>query len=423
MTSRAAIERIQLERLRALLSLTLESNAFHGPRLRAAGINEPVGSLEDFTFRAPFTFKHELAEDQRRRPPYGSNLSSPLADYCRMHQTSGTTAAPLRWLDTAESWSTLIDSWVRVFEASGVTRDDRMLFPFAFGPFCGFWMAFEASVRMGCLTIPAGGLRSSGRLQMLLDNEITAFCATPTYAIRLGQAAREEGFDLSRSKVRTIIAAGEPGAGIPATRALIERLWPGARLKDHHGMTEVGPVTYECAVIPRRLHVMEESYLAEVLNPETLQPVGPGGTGELALTTLTRGASPAIRYRTRDIVRRAAETVCTCGSAELAFEGGILGRTDDMATIRGVNLYPSAVEEVIRADGSVDEFRVEIRGDGAGLKGVALQVESADPEAGRRVEEALHRAFGLRFAVEMVDPGTLPRFEAKSKRWVHEPAR
>ncbi len=417
MTTRAAIETVQLQRLQSLLSLVLESNAFYGAKLRRAGVDRPVDSLAEFSERAPFSFKSEFAEDQRLNPPYGTNLSFPQARYCRMHQTSGTTAAPLRWLDTAESWSTLLDSWVRVLQASGVTAEDRVLFPFAFGPFCGFWMAFEAAERLGCLVLPAGGLRSAGRLQMLLDNEATAFCATPTYAIRLGQAAREEGFDLSRADERTIIAAGEPGASIPSTRALIEELWPGAKLKDHHGMTEVGPVTYECPLSPGRLHVMEESYLAEVLDPETLLPVEPGQSGELVLTTLTRGASPAIRYRTRDMVQRSSEAVCTCGTAELALEGGILGRTDDMVAVRGVNLYPGAVEEVIRADRAIEEFRVEVSGD-EGLKDVSLRIESADPMAAERLEQALHRAFGLRFSVANAAPGELPRFEAKAKRWV-----
>ena len=289
---RAAIESQQLVRLQALVELTLASNPFYGRKLRAAGVERAPSSLAGFTATAPLTRKQDFVDDQRAHPPYGTNLAFPLDRYRRMHQTSGTTAAPVRWLDTAESWSALLDGWVRVFQASGVNRHDRVFFPFAFGPFCGFWMAFEAAVRLGCLALPAGGLRSAGRLQMLLDNEATAFCATPTYAIRLGQAAREEGFELSRSKIRTILVAGEPGGGIPSTRALIESLWPGASVKDHHGMTEVGPVTYECPLHPRRLHVMEQDYLAEVLDPDTLEPVAPGELGELILTTLHRTASP-----------------------------------------------------------------------------------------------------------------------------------
>ena len=416
MSSRAAIQVRQLEKVQTLLDVVLRSNPFYGEKLRAAGVDGPTGSLSDFSARIPFTTKHELVENQRVHPPYGTNLSFPMSDYRRFHQTSGTTATPLRWLDTAESWSALLDSWVRVFESSGVTRDDRVLFPFAFGPFCGFWMAFEAAERLGCLVIPAGGLRSAGRLQLLFDNEATVFCATPTYAIRLGLAAREEGFDLSGSPVRTIIAAGEPGASLPSTRALIEDLWPGAKLRDHHGMTEVGPVTYECPDHAGRLHVMEDAYLGEVLDAETLRPVAPGEIGELVLTTLDRAASPAIRYRTRDVVRLSEDAVCSCGSSELAFEGGILARSDDMITIRGVNLYPSAVEEVVRAEGEVDEFRVMVTGDD-GLKAVTLEVEAA-PQVAPRLEESLHRAFGLRFNVQAVPPHSLPRFEAKAKRWL-----
>jgi len=421
MSADASIAALQLARVRVLIERSLESNPFYGEKLREAGVRGTPESLAEFSSSTPFTFKSDFVEDQHDHPPYGTNRSQPLGDYCRMHQTSGTTAAPLRWLDTHESWSGLLDSWVRVFEESGVTAADRVMFPFAFGPFCGFWMAFEAAVRMGAMALPAGGLRSAGRLEMLLANEATVVCATPTYAVRLGQAAREEGFDLTRSKVRTILVAGEPGGSIPSTRALIEELWPGARVKDHHGMTEVGPVTYECKNKVGRLHVMEDAYLAEILDTETLEPVVSGESGELVLTTLGRVACPAIRYRTRDIVRRGADGVCECGSQELALEGGIVGRADDMASIRGVNVYPSAVEDVVRADGGVAEFRVKISGD-AGLKSIALEVEPTGGVDGAvlapRLEDALHRALGLRFQVDAVAPGSLPRFEAKAKRWV-----
>lgn len=420
MPSAEDIESEQLGRLRTLVEQTLASNPFYGARLREAGIDAAPGSVAEFLERAPFTEKADFVADQQANPPYGTNRAFPLEEYRRMHQTSGTTSKPLRWLDTGESWSAMLDGWVRVLEASGVTAEDRVLFPFAFGPFCGFWMAFEAAVRMGCLALPGGGLRSAGRLQMMLDNEATAFCSTPTYAIRLGQTLREEGFDPADFAIRTIIPAGEPGAGIPATRAKIEELWPEATIKDHHGMTEVGPVTYECPAVACRLHVMESSFLAEVLDTETLEPVGPGETGELVLTTLDRVAAPAIRYRTRDMVQRAAAGVCACGSAELALDGGILGRTDDMVTVRGVNLYPSGVEAVVRGERGAGEYRVEIS-DAGGLKDVRLLVEPEGEGVGDlvgRLEGSLHKAFGLRFAVEAVEVGSLPRFEAKAKRWI-----
>src|SRR5205085_10581111 len=146
----------------------------------------------------------------------------------------------------------------------------------------------EAGIRQGCLCLPGGGMSSAARLRAILDNEVTVLCCTPTYAVRLGEVAVEEGIRLAESRVRAILVAGEPGAGIPATRARIERLWPGARLWDHHGMTEIGPVSFECPARQRVLHVMEERFIPEVLDPETLRPAEPGAPGELVLTNLGR---------------------------------------------------------------------------------------------------------------------------------------
>ena len=225
----------------------------------------------------PFTFKREIAADQLRHPPFGSNLTYPPEQYTRFSQTSGTTGTPLRWLDTPESWEWMLDCWARVYRAAGAGPHDRVFFPFSFGPFLGFWLAFEAAVRMGCLAIPGGGMRSAGRLQTILDNEVTVLCATPSYALRLAEVAAEEGIDLSASKVRRIIVAGEPGGSIPATRALIESRWCGARVLDHHGMTEIGPVSYECPERKGVLHIMEHAYIPRMIDPDSLERVGPGG--------------------------------------------------------------------------------------------------------------------------------------------------
>jgi phenylacetate-CoA ligase len=409
---RDAITSHQLEQLRALLPALLATNRFYAAKLhdiepRPSGSG--VFNLTDFVRCVPFTFKSELIEDQAKNPPYGSNLTDELVRYSRFSQTSGTTGVPMRWLDTPESWSWMVDCWTRVFRSAGVTPEDRVFFPFSFGPFLGFWVAFDAATRMGCLAIPGGGMRSSWRLQVLLDNQVTVLCCTPTYAVRLAEVAAQEGIDLNAGKVRRIIVAGEPGGSIPATRALIEKLWPGARVADHHGMTETGPVSYECPERLGILHIMELAYFPEVLE-----------TGELVLTNLGRTSSPLLRYRTGDIVRPASEPQCRCGSYELAIEGGILGRADDMVVVRGVNLYPTAVEEVVRGCG-VAEFRVEMNRDRA-LTEMSIQIELSladDAEAlRRRVAEALQNAFALRVAVSCVPYGTLPRFEGKAKRWV-----
>ena len=415
---RAALEAHQLAALRELAAKVRAGNRFYGDRFPAG---DPT-SLADFVERFPLTTKQDFVDDQLANPMYGSNLTFPIESYSRFHQTSGTTSAPLRWLDTPESWESMMECWGRIFEAAGLTSADRVFFPFSFGPFIAFWLAFEQAARMGCLAIPGGGLRSAGRLETILDNDVTAMCATPTYAIRLAETAAELGVDLSKSKIKTIIVAGEPGGSIPATRALIERLWPGARVFDHHGLTEVGPVSYESRDHPGILHIIEASYFPEVLDPATLEPVGPGETGELILTNLGRTGMPAIRYRTRDTVRRSARPAEELGSCELALDGGIIGRADDMVVIRGINLYPSAVEDLLRDDGGVSEFRVELSEE-RGLHQVSVQVErsSADTDPAtleQRIQAALHRVFSLQCTVECVDEGSLPRFEAKSRRWI-----
>ncbi len=417
---RASIEAHQLQHLRRVLAAVLSSNPFYSAKL--AGVSAKIASLEEYSHSVPFTFKQELVDDQNAHPPYGSNLTFPVERYSRFNQTSGTTGHPLRWLDTSESWSWMLDCWTRVYQSAGVGPNDRVFFPFSFGPFLGFWVAFEAATRLGCLSIPGGGMRSSARVQTILDNHATVLCSTPTYAIRLAEVAAEEGFDLSASQVRRIIVAGEPGGGIPATRALIERLWPGAKVTDHHGMTEVGPVSYECPARPGVLHVIETAYFAEVVDPGSLEPVGPGGTGELVLTNLGRVGSPLLRYRTRDVVRRASQVRCECGSSELALEGGILGRSDDMVVVRGVNLYPSAVEEVIRSCHGVGEFRVEVDSHRT-LSELSFEIEPESAQVNahdlaHQVESALRKAFSLRVAVSAVPCGTLPRFEGKARRWI-----
>ena len=323
-SSREELERIQLAKLRKLLGVVRPANAFYETKLGQAGIDDSVASLAAFRANCPFTTKPELAADHQANPPYGSNLTFPLERYTRVHQTSGTSGAPLRWLDTPESWQWMIDNWCDIFSAAGVAANDRVFFAFSFGPFIGFWLAFEAGEALGALSIPGGGLSSAARLRAIFTHDANVLCCTPTYALRLAEVAKEEGIDLAKSPVRTIVVAGEPGGSIPATRARLEEAWPGATVFDHHGMTEVGPVTHQCPAQAGVLHVLEEAYLPEIIHPKTTEPVAAGGTGELVLTTLGRHGSPLIRYRTGDLVT-AAESPCPvaastsrCRAASLA---------------------------------------------------------------------------------------------------------
>ena len=419
---RSTLEAHQLAQLRHLLATLLPTNLFYSPKLRAANVHANIGSLEEFFERVPFTRKQELIGDQRDHPPYGSNLTWPLERYTRFSQTSGTSGQPMRWLDTRESWTWMLDNWARVYRAAEISSSDTIFFAFSFGPFLGFWTAFEAATRLGCLSIPGGGMRSSARLRAIMDNGATVLCSTPTYAIRLAEVAAEEKIDLAAGKIRRIIVAGEPGGSIPGTRAYIERLWHGSAVVDHHGMTETGPVSYGCPKKQNVLHVIESAYIPEVIDPATGRAVPPGGTGELVLTNLGRTGSPLLRYRTCDLVRTAENPRCECGTYDLALSGGILGRTDDMVVVRGVNVYPGAVEDIIRGLDGVAEYRVEVRTNHA-LTQLRIQVEPFPQQEDaailtKRLEVALGNAFGLRIPVSSVPSGTLPRFEMKAQRWV-----
>jgi len=418
--ARHELGRRQLRRLRRLLGELSQSNSFYAPRLRAAGLDQGLDRLEDLS-RLPPTTKAELVDDQLRQPPYGTNLTYPLERYSRFHQTSGTSGQPLRWLDTPESFAVLREVWRRVFDVAGVDASDRLLFPFSFGPFLGFWVAFDAAAEMGCLCLSGGGVSTVARLRMLLDNQVTVVCATPTYAVHLAEVAAQQGIDLPRSSVERLIVAGEPGGSVPATRQRLAELW-GAEVFDHHGMTEVGPVSFPNPEHPGVLHIAEDSFLAEVVDPETLRPVAPGEVGELLLTTLRRYGSPLLRYRTGDLVRPSKRSSEQLGIPELALEGGILARADDMRVVRGVNLFPSAVEQVVRSQDGIGEYQVRQLTRGAMME-IEIHFEPVAESAvaadlARNLETALRDAFQLRIPVQAVERGSLPRFELKAKRWV-----
>lgn len=415
--SRAALEREQRARLAAMLAKVCAHNPFQ--RARLAGI--AFDAQRDDLSVLPLTSRAELQADQERHPPFGTNLTCPLARYCRYHQTSGTNGKPLRWLDTAESWAWWLKCWRHIYSAAGVTAGDHLVFPFSFGPFIGFWSAFEAAAGMGHLCLPAGGMSTSARLRYIIDNQATVVCCTPTYALRMGERAQAEGIDLASSPVRALIVAGEPGGGIPATRRRIEAMW-GARLYDHVGMTEIGPWGFETTEEPGVIQILETEFIAEVIDPADGTPVADGAEGELVLTNLGRWCSPLIRYRTGDRVRL-VQADAGGGAVFRRIAGGLLGRMDDLLFIRGNNVFPSALEAVIREVEGVAEYRLRVRRRDA-MDELAIEVEPADGADGVAVVQRVASAVRdrLHFAAEVcaVAAGSLPRFEMKAQRVVRE---
>jgi phenylacetate-CoA ligase len=409
-----ALRKHQWARLTALMETVLPANRFIAEQCKRVGLRRPqdLEGWDDFR-RLPFTRKSELVEDQAANPPFGTNLSYPLERYVRVHQTSGTTGTPLRWLDTQESWDWWARCWGFVLRAAGLGPGDRVFFPFSFGLFVGFWSGFEGVRALGALAIPGGGQDSAQRLAAIEALGATAVCCTPSYALHLAEVARERGVALARLGVRTTVHAGEPGAGIPAVRARIEECW-GARAYDHAGMTEMGAYGFECAA-QAGPHVNEAEFIAEVIDPATGRPAD---EGELILSNLGRLGSPLVRYRTGDRVRVAKEP-CECGRTFLRLDGGILGRVDDMLIVRGVNVFPSALEGIVRRFSAVDEFLIEVYRRGE-LDEVRLLLEVGANAAAvvSAVQEAVRVDLGIRVEAVPVPEQSLPRYELKARRLV-----
>ena len=417
-----ALASLQGRKLGELLGELQGRNRFYTHKLEAAGVR--VGDLRfprDLA-ELPFTTKAELTDDQAVNPPWGTALTEPLPHYTRYCQTSSTTGQPLRWIDTNESWQWLIECWKAVYRAARVGQGDRAFFPFSFGPFLGFWVAFDAGSQAGVHCVPGGGMSSPLRLSLIDSLAVDVVCCTPTYALHLLEVAAAEGVRLRGSRVRVLIVAGEPGGSIPATRERIEQGW-GARVIDHHGLTEVGPLSFECWEAPGFLHLNESRFLCEVVDPTTLGPVQDGTRGELVVTSLGRSASPVLRYRTGDIVVRRSEP-CACGRTWARLEGGILARADDMVNVRGVNVYPAAIEAVVRAFHEIVEFRSTLSRSHE-MRTLSVEIEPAAGVEGQSalaeaVSKRLREALGLTVPVRAVEPRTLPRFEMKARRFVVE---
>ncbi|WP_232509559.1 phenylacetate--CoA ligase family protein [Parageobacillus thermoglucosidasius] len=406
------LQQYQLQKINELLVFVTQFNEFYKEKFRHLCL--PVRSMEEFR-KLPFTTKEELVQDQQLYPPFGRNHCYPEMSYVRYHQTSGTSGKPLKILDTEESWNWWRDCWFEVLKSSGVTNRDRLFLAFSFGPFIGFWSAYEAAKKMGALVIPGGGQSSKERLYSMIENRATVLLCTPSYALHLAEVAEEMGIDLPAAPVRAIITAGEPGGSVPSTRQQIETRW-GADVYDHAGMTEMGAYGYSCSA-RNGLHINEAQFLAEIIDPETLQPVKEGERGELVLTNFSRYGYPLIRYRTKDIVF-CSSTPCSCGNPYRFLPGGIIGRVDDMVVVRGVNIFPSSIETIVREFAEIKEFRIVYYTENE-MNQVKVQVES-ETDVERRLADRLRERIGIRIDVERVAQGSLPRFSMKAKRVVDQ---
>ena len=404
--TRSEIEQHQLQRLNHLLAEILPTNNFYHEKL---GTDElQLNDLSELA-KLPFTTKSELISDNTEGNS-AVNLSYAAEQYVRFHRTSGTTGSPLVILDTATDWQWWIDTWQYVLDAAGITELDRAFLAFSFGPFIGFWSAHDAIVARGAMSIPGGGLRSLARLELIESSGATLLFSTPTYALHLVEVARNQGINLRDNNVTKIIVAGEPGGSVEAIRARIEEAW-GATLFDHAGASEIGPWGFT-SEDRTGIHVCEAEFIAEFIDVETNLPAKTGELSELVLTTLGRFGCPVIRYRTGDrVIHEFQES-----NSFVHLAGGVLGRADDMLVIRGVNIFPAALDEIMRSFEDVIEYRITATRSGE-LDQLAIEVEDATNDA-QRIADTIEACLGLHVPVTCVAANSLPRFEGKAKRFI-----
>ncbi len=425
---RADLERLQLLKLRRLCERAA-TVPFYARLWDAAGFRPDQLRVLDDLRRIPFMTREAWMDALVAQPLFGDLLATDPQHAIRYHLTSGTSGrTPIRVLDSPKDWQWISEMWCYGLWGFGVRPADTVYFAFGYGSFIGFWGAHYACEKIGALVIPGGAQTTEARVRQIVELGVTTVCSTPTYALNLWQKARELGLDLARdSKVDKLILSGEPAGSIPAVKHQLEEAW-GAKAGDTAGMTEVGTIMiFECRRQPGGTHIIEDHYIEEVINPATGEPVGYGELGERVVTSFGRGFIPVVRYRTQDMVLKVPAATCTCGRTWDIYDGGIRGRWDDMKLIRGTNVYPRAVESIVREYAAIDEFQIYLWRKDTLTDEITIRVEVKSDQAGEwaTLEPRLRRDLsdaheGLRFNVDRVAHGTLPRFELKAKRLIDD---
>jgi phenylacetate-CoA ligase len=423
---REKLEELQLRRFKKQMRHVYERTGFYRRKFDKARITpDDIRTLDDIQ-HVPFTVKEELRDSQIEHPPWGDFLCVPPEDGVRAFQTSGTTGVPVKILVSKTDWTVhFYEQFMHYMYGYGLKPSDVLFVPFHFGLHIAWWGFSTALGQEGVLIIPGGGQSSKDRVKNIFDWTATAVCGTPTYMVHLGEVAQEMGTPLTDSRVKTVVVAGEPGATVASTRRLIEKLW-GARCYDDIGSTETTNFGYEC-IFQNGTHVIESMFYAECLDMETLKPVEEGDAGELVLSNLCTESMPLLRYRIKDLVRFNREK-CECGRTFLRLDGGVLGRADDMFHFAGVNVFPSAIENLIREQEEfATEYQLVVPPMAAGGR-LKIRVEPASPDVPRetldkaaaKLIETVRYRLTVTPEVEIAEPGELPRFEGKAKRVIRE---
>ena len=419
------LEKLQLKKFRRILNWAYENSKFHRSLYNAIGLNpQDIRTLDDVKL-VPKVEKSMMRDVQRKDPfPYGDALCVPLDEVTAFRQTSGTTGQPVYQADSWRDWDWWSECWATLLWAQGYRPHDRVFLPFGYNIFVAFWAAHYASEKIGCETVPGGVLDTQSRILKMAEIRATAMMATPTYVLGMADVARTKmGIDPAKELgIRKITCAGEPGALVPGTKKKIEETW-GAKVFDHAGATEIGAWGFECGCQPGALHINEAMFLVQVEDLESGEILThPGSSGKLVITALDRLAQPCVRFDSKDVVEL-SDQVCECGRTYRLLPGGVIGRADDITKVKGVLLAPSSIEDVVRSFpglGSEYEVVVQKRGD---MDYITLKVEVEEPSMSdskallNGLKTELRVKTNLGYNIELFEPGALPRYEVKAKRF------
>ncbi|MBN1832317.1 MAG: phenylacetate--CoA ligase family protein [Deltaproteobacteria bacterium] len=418
------IKKLQLKKFRRIFEWTYQKSNFHHSLYRKAGIKpDDIRSFDDIR-HIPTVEKSMMRDIQRKDPfPYGDTLCVPLDEVSEYHQTSGTTGQPVYQADSWQDWEWWSECWSYILWAQGYRPSDRIFFPFGYNVFVAFWAAHYAAEKIGAEVVPGGVLDTQARILKIQEVQATAMMATPTYVLGMAETARSKmGIDPASLTINKITCAGEPGASIPTTKNRMENAW-GAKVYDHAGATEIGAWCYECEEQSGGLHINDGFFLVEIQDIETGETIEEAGRmGKMIITALDRYAQPCIRFDSKDLIMWSSDP-CPCGRSFQTIKGGVIGRADDIAKVKGVLLAPSAIEEVVRGiHGLSDEFEV-IVDKKADIDQITLRAElipdARDKEDSIKIQlkDQLRLKTNLGYIIEFHDYGTLPRHEVKAKRF------
>jgi phenylacetate-CoA ligase len=434
--SRGRLEEIQSEKIAAAAAYLYEDSAFYRRKFDEAGLRPTdVRSVEDL-WKVPVTRKQEWADDILLHPPWGTFSPLKTEDWGRrgfmLFTSSGHTGAPRAFRHTTHDRDLWAWMWARALWAQGVRPGDVLINCMGYGPYTAYWGAHYAMNLIGCPVIPGSGVSTERRAAYIDAYSPTVLTCTPSYGLHLADAMRRLDLDPAASSIRLVIAGGEQGACIPATKRRLERAW-GATALDVFGGAEVAmaPLGYQCADDatrddpPYSPHLMEDCYAVEVVDPSTGEPMPEGGTGITVVSNLFSEAQPILRFEMADLMQ-VTSAPCPCGRTQRRATGGVLGREDDVLKVRGRAVQPSGFEAAVRSVAeAADEFEVVIDRREGGLDEVLVRVEAASGACLDRralvdgVIGAVRRELGLEVGCEVVEAGTLRRVEAKARR-VHD---